>query len=102
MAIPLEISFVVEPSARYRSEKHRFRSDAEGIIHKHADVILISSKGSGIACSVRLLCVIVTELDEQILPCLEVSLNPIPDSESLHAFGAAAVLGIVCNDHIGI
>ena len=42
------------------------------------------------------------ELDEEILPCLEVLLYAVPDAKSLETLGAAAVLGIVCYDHIGV
>ena len=43
-----------------------------------------------------------TELDEEILPCLEVLLHAVPNAESLETLGAAAVLSIVCYYHIGI
>ena len=102
MTFPLEIAFRIKPSARDRSEKHRLGTHFQGMIHEKPDIILICTERSGITGGIRLLGIIMTELDEEVFPSLEVILHPVPDAERLHAFGAAAVLGIIRHKDIAV
>ena len=43
-----------------------------------------------------------SELDEEVLPFLEVLLHAVPYSQGLHALCAPAVLGVVCNHNVCI
>ena len=43
-----------------------------------------------------------SELDEEVLPFLEVLLHSVPDTKGLDTLRASAVLCIVCNHDVGI
>ena len=72
------------------------------MIHEKPDIILICSERSCITGGIRLLGIIMTELDEEVFPSLEVILHPVPYSQRLHTLCAAAVLGIIRHKDIAV
>ena len=102
MTLSLEVALVVKPATRHRSEENRLGTYAESMVYEYSQIVLICSERSCISCGVRLLRIVVTELDEKILPCLEVLLYAVPDAKRLETLGSAAGLRIVCYDHIGV
>ena len=98
----LQLSFIVEPSARHRSEKDRLRALFQCIIYECPEILLIGPESRSVPGRVIFLGIIVAELDEKIFSWFQVSFHLVPQTAVYKAFRAAAVLGIVAHCHHGI
>ena len=72
------------------------------MVYEKTDIILICAESRGISGGIRLLRVVMSELDEKVLPLLQVLLDPVSYAEGLHALGASAVLGIIRHNDIRV
>ena len=86
---------VLEPAAGHRGKQHRVGALFQGRPHKQAQVFLVGTISGGIAGGVVGLGIVMAELDEHIIPRLQVGLHLVPKPQVYETFGTAAVLSII-------
>ena len=102
VAVPVQVAVPVKPPAGHRREYHRAGPGRKGIFDEHPQVFSIEPVCRGIAFRVALLGIVVAELDEKVLPCLQVGLHLVPQTSVYEALGASPVLGIVHYRHAAV